>query len=255
MLFSTLLVQVLVAAGTLATPSLDKRSQSRIARREEFIRRVAPPGGSRVPFPTSNWAGAVITDPTARWKSVAGEVVIPSFNATVGLRAAYISIWVGVDGFTCNSATIKVGVDIEVNKTGGVTYTAWDEYFPDQCFAEPPFIPFAAGDNVTLIAIANNFNEQDAEIIDSTAHSAFDRTFKIGPVLCQSDAIWGIETWQVGDVKMPFNVEFTSSMATRLDGTVVGPGNATIINKEENEAVLSNCSTTESTVTCSFLQP
>ncbi|KAJ6544521.1 peptidase A4 family-domain-containing protein [Mycena capillaripes] len=248
--FFTLFVPILVAIGVLATPSLDKRGQSQIKRREEFIRRA---GGSSSPFHTSNWAGAVITEP-ATWAFIIGEFVIPTINAAVGLRNAYISIWIGIDGYTCNSATFKSGADIEVTN-GVASYFAWDEYFPDQYFAEPPFIPFAAGDNVTLIAIANNFNEQDAEIIDSTAHSAFDRTFKIGPVLCQSDAIWGIETWQVGDVQMPFNVEFTNSMATRLDGTVVGPGNATIINKEENEAVLSDCSTTESTVTCSFLQP
>jgi hypothetical protein len=79
--------------------------------------------------------------------------------------------------------------------------------------------------------------------------------FKVGPVLCQSDAIWGIETWEVGDARVPFSIEFTNAQATRLDGIVVGPGNATVIDTEENGAALSSCSTTASTVTCSFPQP
>ncbi|KAJ7236405.1 peptidase G1 [Mycena rebaudengoi] len=250
MLFATLFVQALVAA-------------ERITRREEFIRRVAPPGGSRVPFPTSNWAGAVITDrtvlrlncPRAKWKSVAAQFVIPSFSAPVGLRGAYISIWVGVDGYMCHSATIKSGLDIEVNATGAVSYTPWEEYFPDQYNTGTHFTTFSAGNNISLMEIANNFNEQDAVIQNLSKVSTFVFTFNLGPVLCHADAIWGIEAWQAGDVRVPFTVEFTHAMATRLDGTVVGPGNATVINTEENGAVLSSCSTTESTVSCSFPLP
>ncbi|KAJ7234214.1 peptidase A4 family-domain-containing protein [Mycena rebaudengoi] len=240
MLFATLFVQALVAAGTLAAPFTDKKSQSHITRREEFIRRVAPPGGSRVPFPTSNWAGAVITDRTAKWKSVA----VPRW----GLRGAYISIWVGVDGYTCHSATIKSGLDIEVNATGAVSYTRTTTQGHH-------FTTFSAGNNISLMAIANNFNEQDAVIQYLSKVSTFMFTFNLGPVLCQADAIWGIEAWQAGDARVPFTVEFTHAMATRLDGTVVGPGNATVINTEENGAVLSSCSTTESTVSCSFPLP
>ncbi|KAJ7111010.1 hypothetical protein C8R44DRAFT_742784 [Mycena epipterygia] len=210
MLHSTLFVQVLVAAGARAAPSPDKRSQSRIARREEFIRQVAPPGGSLSPFPTSNWASAVITDPTVRVPLVAADPQFHSNSTQGGMEI-------------CSRATIKVGVDIEV-KNGAVSYAAWDEYFPDQYSAETGFTSFSAGNNISLIATANNFNQQDAEIINLSAHAAFVRTFKLGPILCQSDAIWGFETWEVGEMRMPLSIEFTNAQATRVDvSTRLGP--------------------------------
>ncbi|KAJ7472311.1 peptidase A4 family-domain-containing protein [Mycena galericulata] len=252
MLFSALFVQTLVVAGALAAPSPDNRSQDRIGRREEFIRRATPPGA--VPFHSSNWAGAVITDPTAKWQSVSGQFVVPAFGAPLGLRAAYISIWVAVDGFTCNTATVKAGVDIEVINDAP-SYFAWDEYFPGQYNAETNSIFFSAGNTVNLIAIANISNLQEAEIQNLSAHVSVGRAFAPGPALCQSDVIWGIETWEVGDIREPFSVEFTNAQATRSDGTVVGPGEATVINTQENGSVLSSCSTTASTVTCSFPQP
>jgi hypothetical protein len=79
--------------------------------------------------------------------------------------------------------------------------------------------------------------------------------FNPSPLLCQSDAIWGFEVWEVGDVRLPISVQFTNAQATRFDGSVVGPGSATVMNTVENGVALSLCSTTASTVTCSFAQP
>ncbi|KAJ7670260.1 peptidase G1 [Mycena rosella] len=253
MLFSTLFVQTLVAVGVLAAPSSDKRSQSRIARREEFIRQA--PG---LLFHTSNWAGAVITDPTAKWKSVAGEFVVPSISTPSGLRTAFISVWVAVDGYTCKNVTFKVGVDIEI-KNGVATYAAWDEYVPGEYFVENfPQLAISAGDTVNLIALAitgqkPNFPESLIENL-SVPYSV-GHYFNPTPPLCQSDAIWGIEVWEVGDVRLPLTVQFKNVQATRFDGTIVGPGSATVMNTVENGRALSSCSTTASTITCSFPQP
>ncbi|KAJ7137074.1 peptidase A4 family-domain-containing protein, partial [Mycena epipterygia] len=238
MLFLTLLFQMLVAVGVVAAHSPGKGTQRRMQRREEFLRQVTPPGA--FPFHSLNWAGAVITDPTVKWESIAGQFVIPTISAPLGLRNAYISVWVGVDGHTCNTATIKAGVDIEI-RNRAPSYFAWDDYFPSQYNAETnSIISFAAGNVINLIAIANSSNLQEAEIQNLSEGITVGRTFKPGPELCQADAIWGIEMWEVGDVRAPFSIQFTNAKATRFDGTVVGPGNATALNTQENGSALSS---------------
>ncbi|KAJ7731583.1 peptidase G1 [Mycena maculata] len=249
MLFSTLFVQMLVAASVLSAPSPDKRSQNRIARREEFIRQVPSPPD------TSNWAGAVITDPTAKWKSVAGEFLIPSISAPPGLREAFISIWVAIDGYTCTNVTFKSGVDIEIIN-GAVTYTGWYEYLPGPYYVENfPQLGLSAGDNINLVALAitgEEPNYPEALIENLSLPYSVGQYFDADPPLCQSDAIWGIEVWEVGDVRLPLTVQLTNVQATRFDGTVVGPGSAKVLNTVENGVALSSCSTTAGTITCSF---
>lgn len=209
----------------------------------------------------------------AQWQSVAGQFVIPTLFTPSGLRAAYISVWVGVDGFTCPTAAIKAGVDIEI-RNGVASYfgmflhrydttpaepklfsAGWDEYFPGQYNVETNSISFTAGNTIDLIAIANASNLHEAEIQNLSARVSVLRAFAPGPALCQADAVWGIEAWQTGDARLPFSLQFTNAQATRFDGTVVGPGGATVLNTEENGTALASCSTTTSTVTCSFPQP
>ncbi|KAJ7124652.1 peptidase A4 family-domain-containing protein [Mycena crocata] len=249
MLFSAFIVQTLIAVGALAAPSI--RTQSRVSGRERFVRQVTAPGA--FPLHKSNWAGAVLTDPTARWNSVAGQFVIPTFSNLLGLRSAYISVWVGVDGYTCGTATIKVGVDIEI-KNGVASYFGWDEYFPGQYNVERAPLFFAAGHTVNLIASSNSSGLQEADIQNLSAGISTGRAFSPGPKLCRTDAVWAVETWQAGDARVPFNINFMNAEATHFDDTVVGPGNATVLNTAENGVVLSACAATASTVSCSFSQ-
>ncbi|KAJ7131184.1 peptidase G1 [Mycena epipterygia] len=254
MLILALLLQALVAVGSLAAPSPDRREPTRITRREEFIKRSTSPGA----FHSSNWAGAVISDPTAQWTLVSGEFVIPTIVAPVGLRTAYISVWVGIDGYTCNTATLKTGVDIEI-KNGVASYFAWREYNPSNYSVSTDGVPFSAGDAIqlTVEVFPNSFLQ--TQVFDFTQRLSTGHPFPFPvapqPVLCQSDAIWGIETWQTGDRRAPFSVQFTGALASRGDLLNVGPGSATVINAVENGVALSSCSTSSTTVTCTFPQP
>jgi len=54
---------------------------------------------------------------------------------------------------------------------------------------------------------------------------------------------------------VPFSVQFTDVLASRGDLLNVGSRSATVINAVENGVALSSCSTTSSTVTCTFPQP
>ncbi|KAF8168626.1 peptidase A4 family-domain-containing protein [Mycena galopus ATCC 62051] len=255
MLFSALFAQILVAAGALAAPSLDRiTSRSHITRREAFLQERQSPGS---PVSHANWAGAVITDPTAKWKSVSGEFVIPALSAPSGLREAFISVWVAVDGYTCTNVTFKVGVDISI-KNGVASYLSWDEYLPGYYWAETgaPNLALAAGDTIQLTALAitgQSPNYPESVVENTGIPYTVGHYFTPSPALCQSDAIWGIEVWETGDARVPIEVQFTNAQATRADGSVVGPGtSATVLNTAENGVALSSCTTGASTVSCSF---
>ncbi|KAF8156335.1 peptidase A4 family-domain-containing protein [Mycena galopus ATCC 62051] len=248
---------MLAAACVLAAPSPDKiPSRSHITRREAFMERQSP----AAPKSHANWAGAVHTDPTAKWQSVSGEFVIPSLTAPSGLREAFISVWVAVDGYTCTNVTFKVGVDIEI-KNGVASYIAWDEYLPEYYWTENfPELALAAGDVIQLTALAvtgeqPNYPESLVENLTKPGTYTVGHYFAPSPPLCQSDAIWGIEVWEVGDVRVPLTVQMTTAEAQRADGSVyVLSSDATVLNTVENGVALSSCAIVSGsgTITCSF---
>ncbi|KAJ7448446.1 peptidase G1, partial [Mycena galericulata] len=157
------------------------------------------------------------------------------------------SIWAAIDGYACNTATLKTGLDIEFHN-GLVSYFSWREYNPGGYSiasqeAPPQGISFSAGDEITLtVQVDAGVDLLGTEIFNAadgaTSAGPFQFPSPPEPVLCQSDAIWAVETWQTGDNRAPFSVQFKDVSATRGDGLVVGPGNATVINTVENGAAL-----------------
>ena len=77
--------------------------------------------------------------------------------------------------------------------------------------------------------------------------------------LCEYNAEWIIEDFEECDGNscslVPFadfgTVEFTSCSAIK-DGSTVGVSGATILDIEQNSKVLTSCSDTSSTVTCTY---
>ncbi|KAJ7434818.1 concanavalin A-like lectin/glucanase domain-containing protein [Mycena galericulata] len=254
MLLPILLAKILFVAGTLAMPSAEIRSQNikRISRREEFIRRQAAS-----PFHSSNWAGAVITNKTANFQGVTGQFVVPTFTAVSGLRNAYISIWLAIDGLTCTTATIKAGVDIEINDFGTVSYLVWDEYLPGQYFTESTTFTAQVTRSGSLmnVGVLASVLGTPATVIENLTNGegAVDsRNFTPSPALCGADAIWAVEVWETGDVRVPVTVEWQNPQAQTGDARFVSPGSGNVVNTVENGVALSSCSTTATSLTCSF---
>lgn len=75
--------------------------------------------------------------------------------------------------------------------------------------------------------------------------------------LCEYDAEWIVEDYEEGLSLVPFadfdSVEFTSAYATKSTGATVDAGtDATIIDIRQSGSVLTSCSATGETVTCTY---
>lgn len=59
--------------------------------------------------------------------SVTGTFTVPTLSAS-GASGSSLSVWVGLDGYTCDTAILQTGIDLTVNN-GSVSYDGTDEYF------------------------------------------------------------------------------------------------------------------------------
>jgi len=256
--------QVLLAASALAAPRLssrdrfERRLSRRAAGRQSQPRLpatgIAPEvsNSSNVEY-SSNWAGAVISETSATWTAVTGTFVIPKPSAPSG-NTAYASAWVGIDGDTCGNAILQTGVDFNV-ESGSVSFDSWYEWYPDYAY-DFSGISFSVGDTVTVTVKASSKTGGTATITNESTGKTVSHTFSGQPSLCEFDAEWIVEDFESGSSLVPFadfgTVTFTNAVATKSGGSTVGPSGATIIDIEQSNKVLTSCSSSSSSVTCSY---
>jgi len=261
---TSVLAQVLLATTALALPSSRDRFERRLARRAAGHQsnprlpaisdnRVAASNVSHVQY-SSNWAGGVISESSATWTAVTGTFVVPTPSAPSGSRTAYASAWVGIDGDTCGNAILQTGVDFNV-ENGAVSFDAWYEWYPDYAY-DFSGISFSAGDTVTVTVKASSKTGGTVTITNESTGKTVSHTFSGQPSLCEFDAEWIVEDFESGSSLVPFanfgKVAFTNAVATKSGGTTVGPSGATIIDIQQNSKVLTSCSASSSSVTCSY---
>ncbi|VDB84347.1 unnamed protein product [Peniophora sp. CBMAI 1063] len=257
----TLAIALLIGS-TFAAPSSPERLARRLERRaaaRSSQPRITSDGPaalstniSEVQY-SNNWAGAVLSKTTATWTAVTGTFTVPTPKAPSGESTAYASAWVGIDGDTCGSAILQTGVDFNV-ENGAVSYDAWYEWFP----AGATFfsgISFSPGDSVTVTVKASSKTGGTATIKNNSKGTTVSHTFTGQPSLCQFDAEWIVEDFESGGGLVPFanfgSVTFTGASATSSSGSV-GPSGAAILDIEQSK-VLTSCSASSSSVTCSYV--
>ena len=151
---------------------------------------------------------------------------------------------------------------------------AWYEWYP----AAATFfsgISFSAGDSVTVTVKATSKTGGTATIKNNSKGTSVTHTFSGQPSLCQFDAEWIVEDFEENGERflfvlgyivahfverlgglVPFanfgTVTFASATATSASGTT-SPSGATIIDIEQNNKVLTSCSTSSSEVKCSYV--
>ncbi|KAI0033822.1 peptidase A4 family-domain-containing protein [Vararia minispora EC-137] len=262
-MFNTSLFSVvLLATLAFAAPSSRERFERRIARRAlgRNSQPRLPADGldtltnvSHVQY-SSNWAGAVISESKATWTAVTGTFVVPTPSAPSGESTAYASAWVGIDGDTCGNAILQTGVDFNV-QNGVVSYDAWYEWYPDYAHSFSG-ITFSAGDIVTVTVKASSKTGGTATVENVTKGKTVTYTFSGQPSLCEYDVEWIVEDFESGGSLVPFadfgTVTFTNAVATQSSGSTVGPSGATIIDIEQSNKVLTSCSASSSSVTCTY---
>ncbi|VDB84310.1 unnamed protein product [Peniophora sp. CBMAI 1063] len=259
------LATLVLAGSALAAPKLTSRE--RFARRLERRSagrssqpKIASEGlaalatnNSHVEY-SSNWAGAVLSKTTATWTAVTGTFTVPTPKAPSGSTTAYASAWVGIDGDTCGNAILQTGVDFNV-ESGRVSYDAWYEWYPDYAY-DFSGISFSAGDSVTTTVKATSKTGGTATVKNNSKGTSVTHTFSGQPSLCEYDAEWIVEDFESNGGLVPFanfgTVTFTGASATSSSGSV-GPSGATIIDIEQSNKVLTSCSASSSSVTCSYV--
>lgn len=147
MFTTTLFTYVLLAIGAAAFPSSAERHAARVVERHQSAPRRTVEASSRHASGdasvSSNWAGAVlsadkasadtgsflhgtpgITSHQGTYKSVTGTFTVPTpkLSSEGGQQAQAASVWVGIDGNTCQTALLQTGVDLNVDANGEVSY-------------------------------------------------------------------------------------------------------------------------------------
>jgi hypothetical protein len=123
-------------------------------------------------------------------------------------------------------------------------------------------ITISKGDVIKMTVTATSKTSGSAVIENETTGVTVTQTFsgETSGSLCEYDAEWIVEDYEEctssGSCSLvPFanfgTVEFTSCSAVK-SGTTVGVTGATILDIEQNSKVLTSCSDTSSTVTCTY---
>ncbi|KAJ4415151.1 hypothetical protein N0V82_007521 [Gnomoniopsis sp. IMI 355080] len=269
MKFSAAISALLCAEVALAARFTEKRRESRanrqLSQRSGGLRRSQPiiksdrasieSNNTYVEY-SSNWAGAVIS--TTGVTSVTGTVTVPSLSSSSGNTETAGSAWVGIDGDTCQTAILQTGIDWYVEGSS-VSYDAWYEWYPDYSY-DFTGITIAAGDSIKMTVTATSKTGGTAVIENVTTGKTVTETFSgvTDGSLCEYDAEWIVEDFEECDPDcelVPFadfgTVTFTDASAV-IDGATVTPAEATIIDIEQSNKVLTSCSASSSEVTCTY---
>ncbi|KAI1075787.1 peptidase A4 family-domain-containing protein [Whalleya microplaca] len=261
---------VLYSTGALAAPGTAARRQraaERIAGRD-ILRssntlqpvesnevEVANKNGTAHVEYSSNWAGAVLIG--TGYTSVKGTFVVPTPKTPSGGSSSKeysASAWVGIDGDTCATAILQTGIDFTV-KGSSVSYDAWYEWYPDYVSAyDFSGIPISAGDTITVTVTASSKSAGTAVIENVSTGKTVSHSFSgESDSLCETNAEWIVEDYSSGGSLVSFadfgSVEFTGAT---VNGAAADVSGATIIDIQQNGAILTDCSTGSSTVTCEY---
>ena len=241
---------VLLVAGIAGIASALPRTAEGLARRggSRPLHHSAPRRNTTYPQYSTNWAGAVQIG--TGFTLVSGTITVPSVNT--GDANAAASAWVGIDGDTCQTAILQTGVSFY----GDGSFDAWYEWIPDYSYSFSNFA-MKAGDQIRMTVDATSKKTGVATLENLSTGKTVSHTFKTTPsTLCETNAEWIVEDFESGSELVPFadfgSVTFTDAYATGSSGTVT-PQGATIIDIKQSGTVLTDCATSGSDLTCTYV--
>ncbi|KAF3764100.1 hypothetical protein M406DRAFT_260106 [Cryphonectria parasitica EP155] len=205
---------------------------------------------------SENWAGAILVG--TGYTEVTGTIVVPTIPSSSSNTEQAGAAWVGIDGATCQTAILQTGIDWYVEGSD-VSYDAWYEWYPDYSY-DFSGITIAAGDSVKFTVTATSDTSGTAVIENLTTGQTVSETFTgvTDGSLCEENAEWIVEDFEECGTTCEFvpfadfgTVTFTSVSAI-ASGTTVTPAEATISDIEQNNVVLTSCSSSSTEVTCTY---
>ncbi|MCJ1358518.1 MAG: hypothetical protein MMC33_008518 [Icmadophila ericetorum] len=197
---------------------------------------------------SSNWAGVVLTAPPAgsTFNSVVGTFTVPKPSVPSGSGSGTYSgtAWVGIDGDTYQNAILQSGVDWSVSSSGGYSYVAWYEWFPN------PQVNFGSlsvtsGDVITVTVKSSSNKKGTATVENVTTGKSATTTVSAPCSTCTlggQNAEWIVEDYSEGSSLVPFanfgTVTFTGASAGDSAGGSVGTSGGTILDIENSSGTV-----------------
>lgn len=197
------------------------------------------------------WGGAVLGG--KGWNYVTGVLTVPKISGKGSDASA--SIWVGIDGKSCDSAILQTGITV----FGDGSMHTWTEWWKQNEEAYPTSIKVAAGDRLRMTVHATSTTSGNTTIENLTQGGSQTKTFSgvTKYPLCQTDAEWIIEDYFHNDKRVPFvdfgKISFTDAYAQTADGTKHTPQGATILNVNVNGSDKTKCSSDSKGAYCSYV--
>jgi hypothetical protein len=259
---AVVLAQIVLAASALAAPK-GHGLAARVARRAGGTRLSHPKipatptvdgkesdGETQVDY-SSNWSGAVLTAPPSgsTFTSVSAQFTVPS-PQPVGGQAGAASAWVGIDGDTYSNAILQTGIDFNVDASGGVSYDAWYEWFPDYAY-DFSGIDINIGDVISVSVVSSSSSSGTATIENLSNGQTVTQDLTApdsSSTLGGQNAEWIVEDFEEGGSLVSFanfgTVDFTSAAAGTSSGATVGTTGSDLIDIQSSSGqVLTSAST------------
>jgi hypothetical protein len=220
---------------------------------------------------TLNSAGAIYVKDNGTFSTVTGTFTVPTLSGALGDSAA---IWVGIDDGTCTSAAFQTGlvtiVDGFGTQVGGkaalnhvftfvslfLSWTAWAQFHPKGPL-NLTVINISPGDLVTLTIVTTSTTTGTAIIYDHSNGESVSVTLNSTAPLCRRDVEWNTQGVTIAYNVIPLanfgKVEFMNAMATGPTGEQYFPSNATIMEYVQNNTIVTNVSTNDTSVTIEYI--
>jgi Peptidase A4 family len=254
------LALALFASTALAAPHKRSNLADRVSRRRTTPPKFVPGPSKTVELAntgnttqvdySSNWAGAVLTAPPAgqTFTGVSAQFVVPNPQVPSGGSGSYSSsAWVGIDGDTYQNAILQTGVDFTADSSGGVSFDAWYEWFPDYAY-DFSGISMNVGDTIA-VSVSSSSASAGVATIENLSNgqtvtqnlNAPDGNSNLGG----QNAEWIVEDFEEGSSEVPFanfgTVSFTSCQYTSSGGSG-GVSGADVLDIRQNGQVLTSVS-------------
>ncbi|KAM6490296.1 Peptidase A4 family domain containing protein [Amanita muscaria] len=255
--FGSFLTALLLTTAAFAAPegAIARRSRRSASRQSNPVQRLsgntsltAATNTSNVAY-TDTWAGAVWDSyPPNTFYKVTGTFTVPTPSAPNGIA----SVWVGIDGYTCQAANLQIGIDMYY-KNGAITYDSWNEWWP----ARPHFysspIAIRAGDNIRLTITALS-TTSGRTLIENLTTGLSESHFLSSPShpLCLQNAEWIVEDPSLGPFCNFGTVTFSSASAYLHNGKIISPSGAVQVNIKQKGKILTSVSGSD-TVTVKYV--
>ncbi|KAM6490294.1 Peptidase A4 family domain containing protein [Amanita muscaria] len=254
MIFGSFLTALLLTTAAFAAPegAIARRSRRSASRQSIPVQRLtsltAATHASNVAY-TDTWAGAIWDSyPPNTFYKVVGTFTVPAPSAPDGEAA----VWVGIDGYTCQSAILQTGIDMYY-KNGAITYDSWYEWWPDHPYIYSSPIAIRAGDIIRL-TVTTSSPTSGTTLIENltTGQSESQSLSNPSHPLCLQNAEWIVEDSSLAPFCNFGTVTFSSASAYLHGGKIISPSGAVQVNMYQKGKILTSVSGSD-TVTVKYV--